>query len=325
MKAYNKFVGIDIGKYEFVVGRHDHHRTKQYSNDHEGIALFMEAYEVDSETTLFVIEPTGGYELLLLSSLCARHWHVHRADTSRVWHFIRSHRDGAKTDHLDAKALAQYGEERHKYLKRYRPQSKEALHLLGLAQRRHDLVQMRTAEKNRMQSPSATQVVQKSIQKMLMMLEKEVEKVDRMINQTIQSDKELKSKKAILESIPGIGSITANELLIFLPELGQINRRQIAQLVGVAPKANDSGTHRGYRRTGYGRRHIKPMLFIAAMSASRSNSELKTFYHRLTDEKGKKKMVAMVALMRKITIIANAKIKDYLAEIDQKHDCHNPI
>nr|WP_232505600.1 transposase [Legionella clemsonensis] len=102
--------------------------------------------------------------------------------------------------------------------------------------------------------------------------------------------------------------MTANELLVLLPELGTLSRRQIASLAGVAPIANESGTYKGYRATGHGRSAIKPILFMAAMAARNSNSSLKTFYHRLVNS-GKKKMVAITALMRKIIVIANARLK----------------
>ncbi|MGL5741580.1 MAG: transposase, partial [Legionella sp.] len=115
--------------------------------------------------------------------------------------------------------------------------------------------------------------------------------------------------KALLKTIPGIGNIIANELLILLPELGQLSRREIASLVGVAPRSNDSGTMQGYRRATHGRDGVKPLLFLAAMAARNSNSHLKTFYEGLLS-RGKIKMVALVALMRKIIVIANARLKN---------------
>ncbi|STX58528.1 Transposase, IS116/IS110/IS902 [Legionella israelensis] len=120
----------------------------------------------------------------------------------------------------------------------------------------------------------------------------------------------LREKKAILKTIPGIGDIIANELLVLLPELGSLTRRKIASLAGLAPKANDSGQFSGYRCIGYGRCGIKPILFLAAMAARNSNSSLKSFYNQLISS-GKKKMVALTALMRKIIVIANARIRDF--------------
>jgi len=131
------------------------------------------------------------------------------------------------------------------------------------------------------------------------------------------SKKKLKAKHAVLKSIPGIGNIIATELLVRLPELGQLDRRQIASLVGVAPRANDSGQKKGYRSTGHGREGVKPRLFLAAMAARRSNSPLKAYYIQLI-ERGKQKMVALVALMRKLIVIANARLKEFLTTGDYK-------
>ena len=119
----------------------------------------------------------------------------------------------------------------------------------------------------------------------------------------------LQKKKEVLKTIPGVGEVTANHLLVLLPELGTLNRKQIASLTGLAPIANDSGKFKGYRATGHGRAGIKPILFMAAMAARNSNSSLKSFYNRLVDA-GKKKMVALTALMRKIIVMANAKVRD---------------
>ena len=143
---------------------------------------------------------------------------------------------------------------------------------------------------------------------MLEVISAQITCVAQKINGLIEEDKDLSAKKKILKTIPGIGDVIANELLILLPELGQLNRRQIASLVGVAPIAKDSGKSRGYRQTGHGRAGIKPSLFLAAMAARNSHSNLKTFYEQLVN-RGKNKMVALVALMRKIIVIANAKLK----------------
>ena len=133
------------------------------------------------------------------------------------------------------------------------------------------------------------------------------------INDLIDQEECLKERKKILKSIPGIGDIIANELVVRLPELGRLNRRQIASLVGLSPQANDSGKFSGYRSTYHGREGIKPSLFLAAMAARNSKSQLKEFYEQLT-RRGKTKMVALTALMRKIIVIANARVRDHLVE-----------
>ncbi len=158
-----------------------------------------------------------------------------------------------------------------------------------------------------MQSP-ATNCTKHSVKKTIIFLEGQVKSLAEEIETLFAQDQGLQEKKEILMSIPGIGNIVATELLVLLPELGQLNRRQIAALAGVAPRAKDSGYYSGYRSVGYGRSGVKSTLFMAALAARNSYSPLREFYNRLVDN-GKKKIVAITALMRKIITIANAKLK----------------
>lgn len=308
MKLYNKFIGIDIGKLNFVVSIHGNKETKEYANDSIGIAEFIKEYNKVLIDSLCILETTGGYEMALLLNLCSKTIAVHRANTRKVKNFIKSFGNRAKTDSLDARALALYGYERYEKLELFSPQSKQALDLCELVSRRNDLKQLLVAEKNRLQGPRA-QLIKDSYAKMIKTISEQIESITKEIDEIIERDEILRAKKLILQSIPGIGRIVSNELIVLLPELGELNRKQIASLVGVAPIANDSGRYSGYRRTGHGRSFVKPMLFTAAMAARNSNSELKTFYERLVG-KGKKKMVALTALMRKIIVIANARLRD---------------
>lgn len=309
---YHNFIGIDIGKFKFSVAIHSQKNSTEYENNLVGINQFLEDYAGILLDSLCILETTGGYELELLYTLCSNKIAVHRANTRKVKSFIRSYGNSAKTDNLDAKALALYGFERFTKLELFTPASKNTLTLFALLQRRIDLKQILVAEKNRSKSPGCT-LVKKSCQQMIKAVSKQVELIDEQIQALINSDPILKEKQKILQSVPGIGKIISLELLILLPELGKLDRRQIASLCGVAPRANDSGTHQGYRRTGKGRKDVKPILFIAAMAARNSNSNFKLFYENLI-AKGKKKMVALVALMRKIIVIANARIKEYQHE-----------
>ncbi len=197
-------------------------------------------------------------------------------------------------------------------LKLFKPQSKQASELSALISRRNDLKQILVAEKNRFQAPN-NNFIKKSCASIIKIITKEINTITDNINKLIAKDELLTSKKETLKTIPGIGNIVANELLALLPELGHINRRQIAPLAGVAPKAKDSGTFSGYRRTAHGRNSIKPALFIAAMAARNSHSKFKVFYEKMIS-KGKKKMVALTAIMRKIITIANAKLRDLLEQ-----------
>lgn len=308
MRSYNNFIGIDIGKFTFVVAVHGEKESKEYDNTHLGIKQFIKDHKKLLPTSLCILESTGGYEMTLLLTLCEQGISVHKANTRKVKNFIRSYGNAAKTDRLDAKALALYGFERAKSLALYTPQSTQAYQLYELTQRRNDLKQMLVAEKNRLKSPRA-EFVRGSIQTIIDTLSNELIEITTAIDALIDSDVVLKEKQRILKTIPGIGNIIANELIVLLPELGELNRRQIASLVGVAPIAKDSGKSNGYRRTSHGRCGIKPALFMAAMAARNSNSHLKLFYESLL-ARGKLKMVALTALMRKIIVIANARLKN---------------
>lgn len=307
MTAYHNFIGIDIGKFNFVVALHEIKTIHEYENSAAGISQFIEEHQVHLSDSLCVLEATGGYELKLLYTLVENNYAVHRADARKVKNFIRSFGNKAKTDKLDAKALVNYAKERSAQLELFCPQSKQSIELFQLVQRRGDLKQMLIAEKNRLASPNGN-FIRNSCEIMIDILTQQIKEISEQIKQIISLDSLLAAKHALLKTIPGIGDIVAFELLILLPELGQLDRRKIASLVGLAPKANDSGRFQGYRRTGYGRANIKPILFMAAMAARNSRSSLKEFYEKLI-AKGKKKKVALTALMRKILVIANAKLK----------------
>lgn len=312
MKSYTSFIGIDIGKLTFFVATHEQKLVKEYENTPTGINQFIKEFKKSLSTSLCIIETTGGYEMRLLLALCSKNYAIHRANTRHVKNFIRSYGNTAKTDRLDAKNLALYGFERSASLALFIAPSEQAMQLYELVQRRVDLKQMLVAEKTRLKAPR-TFYVNESIQLIVNVLAKELDSITKQIEQLITLEPVLKQKQKMLRTIPGIGPIIANELIILLPELGNLNRREIAALVGLAPLANDSGQFKGYRRTTYGRQGIKPLLFLAAMAARNSHSHLRVYYESLL-ARGKVKMVALVALMRKIIVIANARLK-----IEQKN------
>jgi transposase len=296
MSLYNHFIGIDIGKSNFVVAIHNSARTKEYENDPSGIKLFIKEHKTHLKDGLVVLETTGGYETRLLLTLCDYGYKVHRANTRKVKSFVRSYGNGAKTDNLDAKALARYGVERVDGLELFKPCSDKAMELYELIMRRQDLKSMLVAEKNRFAAPRG-EFIRSSYDKMIKLISEEINYITDRIKAIINSDAAFKAKQEVIKTIPGIGDIVAFELLVLMPELGSLSRRQIASLAGVAPRANDSGRKLGYRYTAPGRGSIKPILFLAAMAARNSKTTLKSFYEKLI-ERGKKKMVALVALMR---------------------------
>lgn len=312
MTVYNNIIGIDIGKNNFVTTVHGSKNVKAYGNTTEGIGEFISDHQKILPEALCILEATGGYELQLLYTLCTNGNSVHRANALKVKNFIRSYGNSAKTDKLDAIALAKYGLERSDSLEPFVPQSKAALELFQLAQRRLDLKQILIAEKNRAHTPNKpSKLVQESYKEMIEVVSKQMKEIMDRAQQLIEKEPELKGRLEVLKTIPGIGDIVSFELAILLPELGKLNRREIASLAGLAPRANDSGNHRGYRRVCPGRRQIKSSLYMSAMTAVRSNSKFrfKEYYEGLLN-RGKKKKVALTALMRKILVIANAKLKE---------------
>ena len=291
MTLYQNCIGIDIGKFTFVANLHGKKDTHEYENTPQGIGQFLRDFKRELPQSLVVLETTGGYEMQVLLTLADQKIPVHRANTRFVKNFIRSLGQGAKTDALDAKALALYGFEREDRLELFTPPAQNQLDLFALTQRRKELKQMRVAEKNRLKGPRA-QAIKESCEKMIEILTSEIETLSTKIQELIQEDATLLARKEELMTIPGIGDITAQELLSLLPELGTLSRQQIASLAGLAPRANESGKFKGYRRTGPGRQGIKPTLFMAAMAARTSNSTLKSFYLSLL-ERGKNKMVSI--------------------------------
>jgi transposase len=308
VEGYSKFIGIDIGKFEFAVAVHGSTKVVFYENTNAAIGNFLSEFKDILTNALCILEPTGGYESNVMNALHNKDISVHRAHTRKVKNFIRSFGNEAKTDKLDSLVLAKYGYERHKSLNLSCPTEENANRLYELIQRRNDMKQMLVAEKNRLKSPRIERI-KESITRMIELFTNEIDDITYEINELIKQDSLLTKKKNLLKSIPGIGNIIANELIFLLPELGTASRCQIASLVGLAPIAKDSGRQKGYRRTGHGRQGIKPLLFLAAMAARNSNSNLRTFYEGLI-ARGKCKMVALTALMRKIIVIANARLKN---------------
>lgn len=318
MASYTNFIGIDIGKFSFFVAIHGSKTTNEYENSNSGIKRFIAEYKDKLKTSLSILETTGGYEARLIKTLYMKKYATHRANTRKVKSFICSHGNSAKTDKLDAKALARYGFERHHLLELYTPPAQNLQDLYELVSRRRELKQILVAEKNRLQAPG-NNMAQSSGRSLIEHLEGQIEVLTDKINELISKDQNLRAKKEVLKALPGVGDVVASELLILMPELGSMGGRQAASLSGVAPRSNDSGRYRGYRSVAKGRNIIKPILFLAAMSARNSNSDLKDFYEQLI-ARGKKKMVALTALMRKIVVRANAKLRDLAAkDVLQEH------
>jgi transposase len=306
MYKYN--VGIDISKADFVVAVHGKKAVEVYRNTEEGFLLFFKAHQKTLSKSLVVLETTGGYEQSLLAFLLRQHIAVHRASGRQIKNFIRSYGKQAKTDKIDALAIARYSYERQSSLDLYQAKSETSQQLSALVHRRMDLVQMLVQEKNRLKAPSHEELKPMIIEH-IAYIEKAINKIEEAIGVLRAKDADYAAKEKELTSISGVGIKTAFMLLALVPELGSISRRQIASLTGVAPHPQESGQKKGYSYTLGGRRDVRPILYTAALAAAKSKSRLGDWYRQLIAN-GKKPLVAIVALMRKIILIANAKIRD---------------
>lgn len=300
-----RVLGCDVGKDAVVVFDSIDNRLTSIPNEPAALKAFAVALDPAS---LAVCEATGGYEAALLDALVQAGRVVHRADARKVKAFIRSLGTLAKTDAIDARALARYGVERHDSLPVWQPRDDARTRLHTLVTTRRDLVAQRVAFRNRLHAPGAAPVVQ-ALERIVHVLEEEIAGLDADIADLIHDDAPLAHARDVLQTIAGIGATTAATLLALMPELGTLPRRKAAALAGVAPHPHQSGRLDHYRRTRGGRPDVKRTLFMAAMSARRHNPQLRPFYERLVAA-GKKPLVALTALMRKLIVIANAKLRD---------------
>jgi transposase len=298
------FVGIDVAKLRLDVAVRPDGEVRTIGNDEKGweqIGCWM----VELQPELVVVEATGGYEANLLAVLLGKHLPVARVNPRQVRDFAKATGTLAKTDKLDAKVLAHFAEA---VKPEPRPMPDEQLQALSeLVARRRQLVEMLAAEKNRCHQ--ACREVRERILSHVQWLERELEELDDELRTQIQENAEWRETDEILRSTPGVGRVLSMTLLTELPELGRLNRKKIATLVGVAPLNRDSGQMRGKRTVWGGRASVRAALYMAALSASRHNPVIRAFYERLR-KAGKLPKVALTACMHKLLIILSAMIKN---------------
>ncbi|MCY1707960.1 IS110 family transposase [Pannonibacter sp. SL95] len=300
--------GFDVAKDSITAFDTATGRVTTFPNRSASIRKALTGLSADC---LCVLEPTGGHERLLVGELTAAGLACHRADTVKVKAFSRSFGRLAKTDAIDAQALARYGEERWKTLALFTPADETQSTLASLNARRQELLALKVAEQNRSKIPGegpGIAIIRRSCQVILRAILHEIEAIDAAIEALVDASPQLARRIEVCCSLPGVGKRTAITLAATMPELGTMDRRQAASLAGVAPHPKDSGTLKGYRRMHGGRSTVKPALFMAALSASRANGPLKEVYQRLINN-GKKPILAIAALMRKIIVILNARIR----------------
>jgi transposase len=234
MTSYTHFIGIDIAKDTFVSSVYGQENVTPYQNNLKGFKKFLKDNTLDH--TLVVMEFTGGYEKAFGKFLMENTIFIHKVDPKKAHHFHKSLRLKGKTDKIDAKSLARYAYERQSEIIPETLLSKPQERLKELQARREDLISMQTREKNRKLSPARANV-QKSCDRILKALEKEITKIDQEIKDVIEQDQELREKKEVLQTIDGVGEKVAHALLACLPELGQRESKQIASLCGLAPSS----------------------------------------------------------------------------------------
>ena len=303
MEGEPRYVGIDVSKAQVDVAVRPTGQRWVVSYDENGIEELV-SQVVDLSPTLVLLEATGGLELSLVAALAAAALPVVVVNPRQVRNFARATGTLAKTDALDAEALAHFAEAVRPDVRPLRDAETQVLN--SLVARRQQVVTMLVSEKNRL--GTAISAVRPRIEAHIAWLEQELEDLDGGLRQTLRQSPVWREKDDLLRSVPGVGEQLSLTLLAHLPELGTLNRRQIASLVGVAPFNRDSGNLRGKRAVWGGRSRVRAALYMGALVGSRHNPLIRDFYHRLLAA-GKPKKVALVACMRKLLVILNAMLK----------------
>lgn len=306
------FIGCDVSKAEIsvaVLTKQEDRPLKSFTvaNTKSGIRSLVKQAEKIGPIGLCVCEPTGGYEDTLVSLLVQAKWPVHLANTRKAAAFAKS-LTLAKTDALDALALARYGCERQSQLRDYKPLTATQIDLKALATYREDLIKERTRLKNQAQRPRLLDLQKQHIQARLDQLKTNIAQVEEQAGDLIKGQPELAAKYEAALGCYGVGPACALAMVAHVPELGELNRKQVASLVGLAPHPKQSGTKASYQRTGKGRAIPRKALFMAALAASRKGPTGQRYQSLIA--RGKKPIVALIAVARKLAEHINAKCKN---------------
>lgn len=302
--SQEQYVGIDVSKAKLDVAVHDQSDAHSFNNSVGGrrklVALLHQL-----QPSLIVFEPSGGYELELTKTLVLEQLPFVMVNAARIRQFAGATGQLAKTDAIDAQVIAHYAAVL-KPTPRPVPTEQDR-QLQGLIARRRQLLDMLTAETNRLEA--AAQPIAKRIRQHVTWLKKQLKSLDRDIDTMLRENPMWQEDEQILRSVPGIGPVVCSTLLAELPELGTLSNRQISALVGVAPFNHDSGKLKGHRCTMGGRASVRSVLYMAAVSGLKWNPVIRAFYDRLT-KAGKRPKVALTACMRKLITILNAMLRD---------------
>jgi transposase len=298
------YIGIDVSKDRLDIAVLGEKQAWQVNNTPDGIASFVQQM-ADLQPELIVVEATGGYQRSVVEALFHASLAVAVVNPTRVRQFARACGLLAKTDKLDAFVLAEFG--RKVQPGQYEGKSEAEKHLSALLVRRKQVDEMLKAEQNRLRTISPS--LRGSVERMIAYLKEEKKRLDEQIHDVMREQKAWQEQTEILSSAPGVGRVTTATLLAELPELGKMDRKKIAALVGVAPMNYDSGKKRGYRKTKGGRGDVRSVLYMSTLVATRHNPLIQAQYPHLL-KRGKEKKVALTACMRKFLTILNAMARD---------------
>jgi transposase len=293
-------VGVDVSKLHLDIAIRPTGERFRVDNREDGFAELVKKLR-KARPERIVLEPTGGYELALVQHLAQAKLPVVVVNARQIRQFAQATGRLAKTDRLDADVLAYFGEAIRPEIRPVPDDSHRELE--ALVTRRRQLVEMRGAEQKRRQT--APRPIHPNIDQVIAFLSQQIDDIDDGLRKLLRSTPIWREADDLLQSVPGVGPVLSATLTAFLPELGRLDRKQIASLVGVAPLNQDSGQRNGKRSVWGGRAPVRAVLYMAAQSAARFNPPLATFYQRLLAN-GKTPKVALVAVMRKLLTVLNA-------------------
>jgi len=299
------YVGIDVAKHHWDVAIYGGKRVRRFAADASGLAELL-AWLQPLRPRLVCLEATGGYERVLREALHGQQLRMSVINPRQIRDFARARGELAKTDAIDALMIACFAATFNP--EPDEPPSPAQERLRALRARRQQVVHSLTQEKNRL-ATAPDEEARASIKEAIGFYDRQLRELDRRIAELTNTDPAFRERLALLVTVPGIGSVTASGLLAELPELGAMNRGQAAKLVGLAPINRDSGTLRGKRMIGGGRVHVRRSLYMATIVATQHNALIRRHYRQLL-ARGKAKMTALVACMRKLLLILNAMIKN---------------
>lgn len=299
-----KFVGIDVAKDQLDIAVLGETKASQVGNSGTGIAKLIKTMQL-LKPELIVVEATGGYQRAVVVGLYEAGLPVAVVNPSRVRQYARASGLLAKTDKLDAFNLAEFGKQMRP--RKFEAKSEAGRYISALLVRRMQVEEMLKAEKSRLRTVHVE--MRGSLERMIEVLKEEIKQLEQELDQFMKGNEEWREQEQILTSAKGVGRVTATTLLAELPELGKLDRKKIAALVGLAPMNSDSGKKRGYRKTKGGRIEVRSVLYMSTLVATRYNPLIQAQYQELL-RRGKVKKVALTACMRKFLTILNAMMRD---------------